>query len=483
MHNKELAISCFNVCKSYKRYDNQFNRLLDDLNINFLKKKTLSEIKIFKALKEINFEVKRGERVGLIGRNGSGKTTLLKLICKSIEPSSGQIKINGNVQALLNIGLGFDPELSGLENIENSMQYNSLSDKEYKEAKQKILDFVELDDFINQPLKTYSLGMQSRLMFATSTALKPDILIIDEALGAGDPYFMAKSKKRIDNLIDTGCTLLLVSHSMSQILEFCEKAIWIEKGEILLEGDTLEVVKEYEKFLHTPIKKILNNDNNKNKFDELLEDNKKKIYQSIYQRKNFRYDEDFISQEPSFFPLRYRLPEQNNNNINEFQFMVNEKISRWAGGLEGLIFSGFSISNFKENTNKVFCLEPMKFIISVECTRSGHYECRYGITINDYEGNILVRLWSVLDKFELRKGDIRQFDVIFNPLQIGEGEYLVSLCMNRADELINLTQHTSDDRYDLLNKSFSFSVKTKAQIESLKSEIFHPTEWYFPPEN
>ena len=125
----------------------------------------------------------------------------------------------------------------------------------------------------------------------------------------------------------------------------------------------------------------------------------------------------------------------------------------------------------------------MKFIISVECTRSGHYECRYGIAIIDYEGNFVVRLWSILDKFELMKGDIRQFDVIFNPLQIGEGEYLVSLCMNRGDELINLTQHTSDDRYDLLNKSFSFSVKAKAELEGLKSEIFHPTEWYFPPGN
>ena len=487
MPKKELAINCSEVSKIYKQYRNQLNRLLDDLNISFLNQKHESDLKIFKALKEISFEVKKGERVGLIGRNGSGKTTLLKLICRSIQPSSGQIKINGEVQALLNIGLGFDPELTGLENVENSMQYNALSKEDYKKAKEDILKFIEMDDFIDQPFKTYSMGMQSRLMFATSTALKPDILIIDEALGAGDAYFMAKSKRRIDKLFDTGCTLLLVSHSMGQILEFCQKAIWLEKGEIIMQGDAMDVVKEYEKFLHKPINKIMNNDDDDDEpsnFNELLKDSKKRIYQPIYNRKIFRYEEDFISQEPSFYPLRYKLPDNEKDSTDKFDYLVNDGLSRWDSGLEGLKFCGFSISDFKNRTNDLFSLEPMKFIISIECTKMGNYECRYGIIINDYQGNIICRIWSVIDKFSLNKGDTRQFAVIFNPLQLGEGEYLIGLCCNKADDLPSPTaKHTSDDRYDLINKSFSMNVKSKAKIELINASFYHPTEWYFPPKN
>lgn len=200
------------------------------------------------ALNNVSLDIKKGERVGIIGRNGAGKTTLLKLIAGLIPTQKGNIAINGRVNILMTSGLGFHPEMTGYQNIKNSLILNGLSKDKLQEAIDDVIDFCELGEYINQPIKTYSLGMTSRLAFATSTAIKPEILIIDEVLGSGDAYFLAKSANRIKKLTDSKeSTLLLVSHSNGQILKFCERCVWLEKGEIVDDGPSLEIVKKYDK--------------------------------------------------------------------------------------------------------------------------------------------------------------------------------------------------------------------------------------------
>src|ERR1700721_49278 len=173
----------------------------------------------------LGFKIERGRRTGPIGRNGAGKTTLLKLISGNFRPSVGRVAVSGSVQALMTMGQGFHPDYTGRENIQASLHYNGLSQAEVAEAFEEVIDFCELGPFLEQPFKTYSSGMQSRLMFATATAIRPDILVIDGVLAAGDAYFLAKSKQRVDKIIANGCTLLLVSHSMQQVLELCDEAI------------------------------------------------------------------------------------------------------------------------------------------------------------------------------------------------------------------------------------------------------------------
>ena len=243
------AVVLDGVSKIYRLYDSPSEQALDVFGLSRLRFWRKPKYHDRAALEGVSLTVRRGERVGIIGRNGAGKTTLLKLITGNFAPSCGSVAVNGSVQALINIGLGFHPEFTGYENIRASLVYNGLAEAELNAAIEDIVDFIELDEYLHQPIKTYSLGMQSRLYFATATAIRPDILIIDEVLGAGDAYFSAKSADRMKRLTSSGATLLLVSHSMTQILQFCDEAIWIENGKVMLRDSALTVINAYEKFV------------------------------------------------------------------------------------------------------------------------------------------------------------------------------------------------------------------------------------------
>ncbi len=212
--------------------------------LRFWKKRPAFAIK--QALSNIDVVIEKGERIGVIGRNGAGKTTLLKIIGQMIAPSSGAVHVQGTVQALMRLGGGFHPEITGDENIRNALLYNGLRGDALICAYDDVVQYAELGKFINQPLKNYSLGMAARLQFAVATAITPDILIIDEVLGAGDSYFATKSVERMKKLTNSGCTLLLVSHSRGQILEFCEKALWIDEGKIRAFGPVEEITAAYD---------------------------------------------------------------------------------------------------------------------------------------------------------------------------------------------------------------------------------------------
>lgn len=246
----KTVIEFEHVSKIYKLFGSRQQQVLDGIGLTrFLPVKQRPKFGEFHALRDMSFSIKAGERVGIIGRNGAGKTTLLRLITQNFAPTSGQVRVDGSVQALMQLGLGFHLEFTGYENIVASLNYNGLVGSAFKEALAEVIEFVELGEFLHQPVKAYSLGMQARLQFAAATAIRPNILIVDEVLGAGDAYFAAKSAHRMKKLALSGCTLLLVSHATSEILRFCQRVIWVHQGAILMDGPALDVIRVYEAYI------------------------------------------------------------------------------------------------------------------------------------------------------------------------------------------------------------------------------------------
>jgi ABC-type polysaccharide/polyol phosphate transport system ATPase subunit len=243
----ELAIRFEQVGKMYKVFGSKLDTALDALNLPTFRRD--ARFREFWALRDIDLELRRGARLGIIGRNGAGKTTLLKLVTGNVSPSEGTVTVNGDVQALLETGGGLHPEFTGRENIRASLGYLGLSRPEVEEAEAEIAEFTELGRFLDQPFKAYSQGMQARLSFAIATTVQPEILIVDEILGAGDAYFFTRSTARMSQLIESGAGVLLVSHALDQVARFCERTIWLERGRIAMDGPTDEVVKAYERFI------------------------------------------------------------------------------------------------------------------------------------------------------------------------------------------------------------------------------------------
>jgi lipopolysaccharide transport system ATP-binding protein len=242
----DLAIRFEQVGKMYKVFGSRLDSALDALGLPAFGRRDFRE---FWALRDIHLELSRGGRLGIIGRNGAGKTTLLKLVTGNVTPTEGTVTVNGNVQALLETGGGLHPEFTGRENIRASLAYLGLSRSEIDDAESEIAEFTELGRFLEQPFKAYSQGMQARLSFAIATTVQPEILIVDEILGAGDAYFFARSTARMSRLIEGGAGVLLVSHALEQVARFCDRTIWLERGRIAMDGPTDEVIKAYERFI------------------------------------------------------------------------------------------------------------------------------------------------------------------------------------------------------------------------------------------
>ena len=202
--------------------------------------------KEFRALDHVSFKVRRGEVVGLVGTNGSGKSTMLKCIAGVLEPSMGSVSVRGNIAPLIELGAGFDPELTARENIYLNGALLGYTRQFIDDHLQNIIDFAELESFMDMPLKNYSSGMVARIAFAIATVTEPDVLIVDETLSVGDVFFQQKCEDRIRHFIESGdVTVLFVSHSMDQVERICQRAIWIEKGVQRMDGPVAEVCEAY----------------------------------------------------------------------------------------------------------------------------------------------------------------------------------------------------------------------------------------------
>jgi lipopolysaccharide transport system ATP-binding protein len=253
--SSDLAIKVDNVSKCYQIYDTPRARLKQFVLPRLRRSFGLPSHPYFRefwALRDVAFEVKKGETVGIIGRNGSGKSTLLQMICGTLNPTSGSITANGRISALLELGSGFNPEFTGRENVYMNAAILGVGKEEIDARFDDITAFADIGDFIEQPVKAYSSGMMVRLAFAVAINVEPEILIVDEALSVGDELFQRKCFSRIEAIRAKGATVFFVSHSASQIVDLCDRAIMLDSGEIIASGEPKQIVSNYQKLLYAP---------------------------------------------------------------------------------------------------------------------------------------------------------------------------------------------------------------------------------------
>lgn len=479
------SIELKNVSKSYKLYGSIFDHLIDILKLfRIFKKRNKLKEKII--LKNINLKILKSERVGIIGRNGAGKTTLLKLLLQNIKPNSGEVIVNGKIQPMMSSGSNFNPNFTGRENIITLISFSNIDNKNIEAAIDSAIDFCDLGEYLDQPFKFYSTGMQARTMFAVATAINPEILIIDEVLGAGDGYFIEKSRLRINNLVNSGCTTIIVSHSLGQILELCDRVIWIDNGSIIEDGKAFVVVKKYEEFIN----KLKNKD--LKKIDSSQKDfNKNDNFNSQSSQKNKKLNDFNLDNKKSLGSLNPHINicldhDDNNIDINN-EILEKEKntilaemgISRWTVPKELMITNlGFFLNNkpslFLETLNSGI------IVIKIKALTSGDYNIRYGLTIDDYSGFNITKFWSPIDSFKLLKDNYRKCIIKLDPVLIGKGTYNVGISLNSDS---NLEHICTTKIYDLLSKSFKLEVRSKSVLDTVMARQFHPADWSFKSQN
>lgn len=244
----DIAIKIDNLAKIYHLYDSPLDRLKESLHP--LRKKYHRD---FYALDDISLEIKKGETVGIIGKNGAGKSTLLKIITGVLSPTSGTVQVNGKISSLLELGAGFNPEMSGIENIYMNGTIMGYSREEMDAKLDSILSFADIGDFVHQPVKMYSSGMFARLAFAVAISVEPDILIVDEALSVGDMAFQEKCILKMKSMLNANRNIIFVSHSLPSVRNFCHRAIWIKDGKMVMNNEASIVCEAYSDFMKKSI--------------------------------------------------------------------------------------------------------------------------------------------------------------------------------------------------------------------------------------
>ena len=293
------AIKVSNITKKYKIYSSPTDRLKEIIfRRNYHKE--------FLALNDISFNVPVGQCVGIIGDNGAGKSTLLKILAGTLTPTSGKIKINGSLAALLELGAGFHPDFTGRQNIYLNASLLGLKKDEIQKLENEIIKFSELEDFIDIPVKTYSSGMYVRLAFSIATSVNPDILIIDEALSVGDQHFQKKCIDRMIKFKESGKTIIFCSHSLYHLQELCEKGIWLHKGKIKLISDIKTAIQQYQNYLLEREKKEEN-------LKSTLQQEEKIVYiEDVWcEDKNGNRREMFSSNEDIFIKMKIKTNKKN----------------------------------------------------------------------------------------------------------------------------------------------------------------------------
>ncbi|WP_165222033.1 ABC transporter ATP-binding protein [Affinirhizobium pseudoryzae] len=237
--SSDIAIHLDGISKRFAVYSSPAARLISLLF------RQQHKAEFFEAVKPLNLIVRKGEFLGIIGENGSGKSTLLQIIAGILSPSSGRMHVEGRVGALLELGAGFNPEFTGRENARLNAAILGLTDSEFEQKLPEIMAFADIGEFFDKPVKTYSSGMYVRLAFAVQACVEPDILIVDEALAVGDIFFRLKCYERLERLRKNGCTVILVTHSMEDVIHYCDHALLLHHGEVLYQGDVMEAVSHY----------------------------------------------------------------------------------------------------------------------------------------------------------------------------------------------------------------------------------------------
>lgn len=409
MNNNENMIQIENLVKDYKMFTKKSDRMLETM-FPFAHKH-----KKFRAMNNLNLDVKKGEVLGILGRNGAGKSTLLKMITGVVSPSSGSIKVNGKVSSLLELGAAFNGELTGLENIYQHGEVYGLTKDEIDAKKQEIIDFADIGDHLYQPVKTYSSGMFARLAFACAINVDPDILIVDEVLSVGDMAFQLKCFKKFEQFKKKGKTILFVSHSVADILENCTRVIILSSGTKIFDGEVKEGVDTYKKLITGML------DNNQ------YEENKK--------NKNKKIEVDPNSWK-SHFTLNPDMSVYGTKEANIYDYGIfNSK-----GEPEGII------NNDEEVSIKV----KAEFFEDVECPI-------FTMTIKDFNGKeICGTNTSFLKKYtgKCQKGE--KFICSFKQkLRLAPGKYTLSISctkINAKGELVPLNRNYDAIIFEVMSK-------------------------------
>jgi len=442
MPERNLALTLRDVSKRYRLYANRTEQLLDVLGLGRLLARRSATYAEHPALSDVSLSIAAGERVALIGRNGAGKTTLLKLITGNFQPSSGAVDVHGRVQALMSVGIGFHPEFTGYDNVVAALAYGGLDDAQLQSAIDDVVAFAELGEYLHQPFKNYSAGMQARLMFATSTAIQPEILIVDEILSAGDAYFSAKSSHRMEKLAKSGCTLLLVSHSMAQVLQFCERAIWLEAGRVVMDDTALAVVKAYEEF--------------SNRLE--AEASRAGAQSSVLANAELRMkllDEVFKAGAGT-----------------AVAHAADGGVSRWSGEPGLRIEEIRVVGPAGETTGFIRNGTNVRIEIDFTAERAGDLPCTVVVVLFTADGRVLSRHWSEPFVVHARGADRHSAALHFEPVLLGNGTYFFSAALYKELKLDDLASSVA---YDLLSRSFEFKVRSAYHDDP--SVFHHPARW------
>lgn len=400
---EEIAIAVDHISKVYKLYDKPMDRMVEALGLT--KKKKYRE---HFALSDVSFQVKKGECVGIIGTNGSGKSTILKIITGVLNPTGGTLTVNGRIQALLELGAGFNMEYTGIENIYLNGTMNGFTEQEIAGRMQDILDFADIGDYVKQPVKTYSSGMFVRLAFSVAINIDPEILIVDEALSVGDVFFQAKCYHKFEEFKKMGKTIIFVSHDLSSVSKYCDRVVLLNQGVKLGEGSPKEMIDDYKRVLvgqyELPESKSESSLLNDEQIQVAVQ--KKAAKQDTSKLLEYGTKEAVIEQ----FYMTDDRGTESKSIIKGSEFTIHMKV-RFMADLPAPIFA-FSIKTVKgteiTGTNTMFekaFLEPVKAgaVKNITFTQKmslqgGEYLLSFGVT--GYDGNdfqVYHRLYDALD--------------------------------------------------------------------------------------
>jgi lipopolysaccharide transport system ATP-binding protein len=423
MSSETIAIKVQNLSKCYHIYDNPRDRLKQFVAPRLqrlTRQQPKQYFREFWAVKDVSFEIKKGETVGIIGRNGSGKSTLLQMICGTLTPTSGSIQTQGRIAALLELGSGFDPEFSGRENVYMNAAVLGLSQEEIDARFDDIVAFADIGQFIEQPVKTYSSGMLVRLAFAVQSQIAPDILIVDEALSVGDAKFQVKCFERLRQLKENGTSILLVTHSNEQIVTHCSTAILLNDGIQLVTGEPRLVINRYMDLLFGKEKKTL--DSQSDQSDNSLVSSVVKTAYSL------SHSEDIFSTRHGYNPHEYR----------------------WGDGAASILDFYLAADDDSYPTS-ITTGQRITLAITIRLYED-FYRPILGITIKTKEGVIVYGVNSETlecdDFINLgRSGSTVQAETVFD-CRIAPGDYFISLgfASRHGEEVI-----PHDRRYDSIH--------------------------------
>ena len=420
---KNLAISVQDVTKIYRLYDKPIDRLLEAMSIT---KKTYH--KKFFALDKISFEIEKGTTVGIIGTNGSGKSTILKIITGVLNPSSGNVEVEGNISALLELGAGFNMDYTGIENIYMNGTMMGFGREEMEKKLPEILEFADIGDFVHQPVKTYSSGMFVRLAFALAINVEPEILIVDEALSVGDVFFQAKCYKKMDEIRQKGTTILMVTHDMGSVIKYCDKVILLNKGSFVAEGKAGEIVDLYKKILA-------------NRFE--------------------------IEEEAKDDKLPVEAKAANTGKLMKESLSINPNVTEYGDKRAeiydlGLIDSKGEISNLLIKGEEFTIRERIRFFADIK-------QPIFTYTIKDKKGTELSgtnTMFELTDIEEVHAGD--SYDVEFRQkMNLQGGEYLISMSCTGFENGKHVVYHRL---YDVANITV-ISNKNTVGIYDMESRV------------